>query len=152
MRLEDPLDVALGFAEAWNDHDPDALADLFVEDADFVNVVGLWWEDRKNIRRAHARGFRVMFGDSAMELRRTKVRELGDVAVVQAIWRMHGQVDPEGRGVGAREGVITFVVARREPEGWRAFAAQNTDRFEDAETLVTDGGSIVPTSYVPKGR
>ena len=103
MRLKEPVEVALAFAEAWNDRDPDALADLFVEDADFVNVVGLWWEDRRNIRRAHARGFRVMFGSSEMALERTKVRLLGsDSAVVLALWRMTGQLPR--RGAGGRPG------------------------------------------------
>ena len=38
-----PTDVAAAFAKAWSKRDADAIADLFVEDADFVNVVGLWW-------------------------------------------------------------------------------------------------------------
>jgi len=34
--------VELGLQEAWNHHDMKAWADLFTEDADFVNVAG-WW-------------------------------------------------------------------------------------------------------------
>lgn len=148
MRLKEPVEVALAFAEAWNDRDPDALADLFVEDADFVNVVGLWWEDRRNIRRAHARGFRVMFGSSEMALERTKVRLLGsDSAVVLAVWRMTGQVSPDGAQVGDRAGMFTFVVERRDG-GWLAVSAQNTDRIDGAETLVAAGRTLTPTSYV----
>lgn len=33
---QSPLDVAQGFAQAWNSYDAEALAALFVEDADFV--------------------------------------------------------------------------------------------------------------------
>lgn len=40
-----------------------ALAALFTEDADFVNVVGLWWTTREQIRDNHAYGFRHMFPD-----------------------------------------------------------------------------------------
>lgn len=149
MYLKEPVEVALGFAEAWNDRDPDALAELFVDDADFVNVVALWWEDRRNIRRAHARGFRVMFGNSTMELERTKVRDLGDdAAVVHALWRMSGQVDPAGEPVGERRGVLVLVTARQPDGGWLAVAAQNTDRVEGAETMVAGGGRLEPTSYV----
>ena len=42
------------FVEAWNRRDPGALASLFDEDAEFVNVTGLWWHDRASIRTAHA--------------------------------------------------------------------------------------------------
>lgn len=152
LELTAPEDVAQGFVEAWNDHDPDALAELFVDDADFVNVVGLWWEERRDIRRAHARGFRVMFGSSQMRLVRTKVRQLGSsAAVVHALWEMSGQVDPDGDGVGDRRGVFVFVVERSDGTGWRAVAAQNTDRVDDAETLVAGSGSLEPTSYVRRG-
>jgi len=34
-------EVADGFAGAWNRHDMEAFGQLFHEDADFVNVVGL---------------------------------------------------------------------------------------------------------------
>lgn len=149
MKLTSPLDIAHGFAEAWNDGDADALADLFVEDADFINVVGLWWEDRQAIRQAHARGFRVMFGTTTMELERTKVRMLSDgIAVVHALWHMTGQRNPQGRTVGDRDGVFTFVVVRREPDGWRAVAAQNTDHIPGTETLVADGQARRPASYL----
>lgn len=148
MHLAEPLDVALAFAEAWNDHDPDAIAGLFTEDADFVNVVGLWWEDRRNIRRAHARGFREMFGRSTMALERTKVRNLGDdVAVVHALWQMTGQVDPDGETAGGRQGVFVFVVEHRADRGWLAATAQNTDVVPDSETMVADEG-LEPTTYV----
>ncbi|SDY52421.1 YybH family protein [Tessaracoccus flavus] len=154
MKLTDPLDIARGFLEAWNDQDPDALAALFTDDADFVNVVGLWWEDRPSIRRAHARGFRVMFGGSEMTLERTKVRRLGaDAAVVHALWSMTGQVDPAGSPVGDRSGVLSFVVERQPDGGWLAVAAHNTDRFPAAETLVAEpSGQLEPTSYVPRAE
>jgi uncharacterized protein (TIGR02246 family) len=44
------------FAETWNKRDPNALASLFEEDAEFVNVTGLWWHDRASIRDPHAYG------------------------------------------------------------------------------------------------
>ena len=43
-------DVTRAFFDAWNAQDLDWLADLFVEDADFVNVVGIWWTTRRQIR------------------------------------------------------------------------------------------------------
>ena len=48
------LELLERFAAAWNRHDATALARLFVADADFVNVVGIWWRDRCAIEEAHA--------------------------------------------------------------------------------------------------
>lgn len=153
MHLGEPADVARGFMEAWNDRDPDAVAELFTHDADFINVVGLWWEDVEAIRRAHARGFRVMFGLSHNVLEHTKVRMLGShAAVVHARWRMTGQVGPDGAPVGGRSGVITFVVQNFPQTGWRAVAAHNTDRIKGAETLVAGDGALTPMSYFPPRR
>ena len=90
--IDSPLAVIKSFVEAWNANDADALAGVFVEDAEFVNVVGLWWHDRDHIRQAHAYGFRKIFLNSHMSLGRTAVRELGaDVAVVHAAWSLTGQ-------------------------------------------------------------
>lgn len=59
---EFPQSVAEEFIEAWNRHDADGIADVFVADADFVNVVGQRWRDRERIRAAHDYGFRKIFG------------------------------------------------------------------------------------------
>lgn len=138
--LPEPGLVARAFAEAWADRDARAIADLFVDDADFVNVVGLWWRSRDRIERAHAYGFERIFGASTMTLRGVRTRRLGDdVAVVHADWRITGQSAPAGQEVGERAGIFVFVL-RRDADGWRAVAAQNTDRVPGADTLATDGG------------
>ncbi|MDX8512638.1 SgcJ/EcaC family oxidoreductase [Mesorhizobium captivum] len=46
LALSKPEDVATAFADAWNRHDMDDFAALFSEDANFVNVVGMWWKNR----------------------------------------------------------------------------------------------------------
>jgi len=50
--------VVNAFADAWNQHDMEAFAQLFAADAEFVNVVGLWWKGRggdQAITRGHSR-------------------------------------------------------------------------------------------------
>ncbi len=127
------------FAEAWNGRDPDAIAALFEEDAEFVNVVGLWWHDRESIRRAHAYGLARIFADSTLRVGTVRVKRLGDeVAVVQARMHLEGQ-SPVGdvERPGSRTNVFTFV-ARRTSDGWRCAAAHNTDVVAGAETNVAD--------------
>src|SRR5690606_17141392 len=52
MAARRPDEIPLLFADAWNARDPDALASLFDEDAEFVNVTGRWWHDRAAVRSA----------------------------------------------------------------------------------------------------
>lgn len=143
-----PRGVAEGFATAWNNADADALAHLFVEDADFVNVVGLWWTRREQIRYSHGYGFTHMFGGSHMEYTRMRVRELGpDAGMVVASWVVEGQVGPDGEPVGTRQGIFTFVTERVEG-GWRAVSAQNTDIVPGVQTHVAGpDGSLTAVHY-----
>lgn len=46
-----PEHVATAFANAWNRHDMDEFASLFASDANFVNVVGVWWKNRSRSKR-----------------------------------------------------------------------------------------------------
>jgi uncharacterized protein (TIGR02246 family) len=47
--INQPEDIVVSFVDAWNRRDPDALAALFDDDAEFVNVTGLWWHTRDEI-------------------------------------------------------------------------------------------------------
>src|SRR5690625_7767353 len=53
---QSPESIPHLFAEAWNRRDPDGIAALFDEDAEFVNATGIWWHDRESVREAHAFG------------------------------------------------------------------------------------------------
>lgn len=131
MNRQSPKSIITGFQQAWNAHDAEAVAELFVEDAHFVNVTGLWWSNRKQIQKAHQFGFDHIFGQSHMNVGRTEVRMLGhDHALVHARVTITGQTTPEGETAGDRRTIFSFVVARQtDDQGsyWRAISAQNTD-------------------------
>lgn len=134
--LKSPEAVVSEWEDAWNRADADALADLFAEDAEFVNVVGLWWHDRANIRDAHTFGFTHIFPSSRITMDEPRTRLIGaDAAVVQARWHLTGQVTPAGEPAGDRRGIFTFVLERR-TGGWIAVAAQNTDIEPSAQTHI----------------
>ncbi len=142
-----PGEVVDLWERAWNSADADSIAALFVDNADFVNVVGLWWHDRASIRDAHAFGFAKMFPDSQMTMATPRVRHLGaDAAVVQCQWRMTGQVDPSGAPVGERRGIFTFVLERR-AGSWIAVAAHNTDIRPGSQTHVNSADGFHGTHY-----
>lgn len=144
-----PEDVIELWESAWNAGDADAVAELFSADADFVNVVGLWWHDRDAIRRSHAFGFSTIFPGSVITMGMPRTRLLGDDgAVVQSRWRLTGQVAPDGSPTGAREGIFTFVLERRGGD-WIAVAAQNTDVVPGTQTHVNTERGQSPTYYGP---
>lgn len=145
--IAQPLDVLTLWDRAWADRDADSLASLFAADAEFVNVVGLWWHNRESIRQAHAYGFDVIFGASTFEFIAHRVRSVGqDGAVVHGKWKLTGQDTPHGLATGDRFGVFMFVL-ERDGQHWKVVAAQNTDIIAGAESIAVVGGQSNPTDY-----
>jgi uncharacterized protein (TIGR02246 family) len=123
------------FAGAWNAHDIAALGRLFAEDADFVNVVGIWWRDRRAIEEAHAFAHRTFFRSTRLEIDEVAVKRLRpDLATVHGTWTLSGQAEPDGSIGQPRRGILLFV-ASREDAGWLVRAAQNTDIVPQALTV-----------------
>ncbi|SFR16216.1 SgcJ/EcaC family oxidoreductase [Poseidonocella sedimentorum] len=147
MPLAAPEEMPDAFARAWMGRDARALAALFAEDAEFVNVVGLWWHDRGAIERAHHIGLTTSFAQSTLTPGAIRTRPLGpDAAIVQARFTLTGQTAPDGALAGPRKTVLSFVMARA-GEGWHCVMAQNTDVQPGAETYLNDGRALRPEDY-----
>lgn len=147
--LDTPDRIPHLFAEAWNRRDAAGIAALFDEDAEFVNVVGLWWHSRADIERAHAYGLARIFPDSTLTVREVRVKGLSEqIAIVHARMRLAGQTPIGGtERPQPRTNVFSFVV-HRTPEGWRCASAHNTDVVPGAETNVVDeSGRIRSVDY-----
>ena len=142
-------EVPSRFVEAWNSRNPDALASLFDEDAEFVNVTGLWWHDRAAIRQAHAYGFERIFPDSTLTIDETRITTLSDdFAIAHARLTLSGQtsigtiVKP-----GSRRTILSFVV-HRVRDRWQCASAQNTDIVPGMETnVVGEDGRLRSANY-----
>lgn len=142
-----PEDIPAAFAAAWQARDASALAAIFAEDADFVNVVGLWWRNREDIERAHNYGLTTFFKASELSARRVEVRRIGDIAAtVHVRWRLNGQLGKDGSMLEERVSIMLFV-AEQVAGGWQVVAAQNTDVVPGAETLVSTGSGLKPADY-----
>lgn len=147
MSLAAPEDLPKAFRVAWMARDAAALAALFAEDADFVNVVGIWWEDRAAIEAAHHYGLTTFFRDSRLSVGRVKVRRIGtEAAVVHARMILSGQIGTDGEVAGTRHTILTGVMERRNG-GWLCVAAQNTDIVPGAETQERVGDGLTPRDY-----
>lgn len=143
-----PKDIPYRFVEAWNVYNPDGIADLFFDDADFVNVTGKWWENKKDIREAHDFGLRIIFQNSKAEVLRVKVKQITDsVAVVHSQLRITGQTrNKVEKEVGARETLFLFVAKRRENGEWLAVSAQNTDIAFGMQTNIRDENGVLKSA------
>lgn len=148
-----PEEIPARFEEAWNERDANKLAAIFDEDAEFVNVVGIWWHNRQDIYKAHEYGLRVIFKDSHLARGRTTVKYLSDsIAVVHARFRLKDQTPIEDTNPGQRQTIFSFVVHRVDgddgkEETWSCASAHNTDIKPGKETHIVKDGEIEAVDY-----
>lgn len=127
--------------------DAEKLVSVFDEDAEFVNVTGLWWHKRADIRKAHDYGFRVIFPDSELTIMDTRTKQLYEsVAVVHAKMKLTGQTPKSQRKPEVRRTIFTFVL-HKQNDGWTCAAAQNTDIVPGTETNIIEEGTFKSVSY-----
>ena len=87
-----PEEIPALFARAWNERDPNALALLFDEDAEFVNVTGLCWHGRESIRKGTPARWRTLVDKSLLAIEEVKVKLLSPgIAVVHGRMTVSGQ-------------------------------------------------------------
>lgn len=141
------------FAEGWNERNADKIAALFDENAEFVNVVGIWWHKREDIRRAHDYGLQVIFNNSELSVGKTSVKYLSDtIAVVHARMRLTGQSELKGKKPKNRQTIFSFVVHETGGE-WSCASAQNTDIVPGKETnFINSEGDLKAVDYREKQK
>jgi uncharacterized protein (TIGR02246 family) len=114
------------FVRAWNAHDPQAMGELFSEEADFVNSDGVWSQGRPWIRAQLERFHTTRFKATTLVETNTRLRMVKDnVAVMHFQWEMSGEVDAAGKPLPRRHGIMQ-IVAVQEVKGWRILSAQDT--------------------------
>jgi uncharacterized protein (TIGR02246 family) len=119
--------LAARWEQAWNGHDMKALANLFTDDADFVNVGARHWKGRTQIEEQHASRL-PQFIESTWSTRAVTVRFLKpDLALVHVDWSLKGDKDPDGTLRPPRNGVFTWVAVKADAQ-WLIRAAQNTNQ------------------------
>lgn len=147
--INSPEEIPVRFTKAWNEREPKKLAALFDEDAEFVNVVGIWWHSREEIFNAHEYGLRVIFKNSTLKQGRTKVKYLSDnIAVVHARFRLTNQTPLKDIRPDKRQTLFSFVVHRVDGESpWSCASAHNTDIIPGKETHLMKDGEIEAVDY-----
>lgn len=117
------VDVADGFAAAWNRHDMEALGRLFHDDAAFVNTVGLLMRGRESIEDQHGIIHGGAYKNSTLRVAVVDARWLGPGAIVAHV---HSELDGDDRAPDqTRQTLMTLVIEQRIDE-WKIVAAHNT--------------------------
>lgn len=146
-----PEDMPERFKEAWNQYDAQAIASLFSDAPDFVNVTGKWWDNREDIRKAHQFGFEMIFQNSHLDVLNVKKKVLADnIAIIHARIRVLGQTENQVKKVGKRETIFLFVM-KNHGDHWLCESAQNTDIIFGMQTNIRDeNGNLKSVSYKKK--
>ncbi|MCA1684485.1 MAG: SgcJ/EcaC family oxidoreductase [Planctomycetia bacterium] len=113
------------FEEAWNLHDMKALARVFREDAEWVNIVGMHWRGRDAIVAAHTAFHETMFKNTRVKTDALETRSLGNgVAIAVATETVDSFTTPDGRVMPKAQDRLTYVLAKG-PEGWKIAHGHN---------------------------
>ena len=113
---------------SWNAGDMQAAAELFCDDADFVNVAGTHWHGRDRIRSEHARLHQQHLKGSVFAPLEVGVQGLGaDTALVHIQRLLSGDHDPDGTPRNPRRGVLSWLLMREADGHWKIRSAQNTN-------------------------
>ncbi|MGB7738331.1 MAG: SgcJ/EcaC family oxidoreductase [Steroidobacteraceae bacterium] len=121
--------LAEQFATIWNAHDMERLQDLYAEDADFVNVIGMRWTGASEIARMHVLLHESRMRQTTLVSEGMTVRVLApSVAVVHDTWVLTGDPGAPGWKVGEqRRGILVHVLKLDGAGKWHIAVSQNTD-------------------------
>ena len=138
-----PEAPARAYIEAWNSHDMPAMAATLAGDADWINVVGMYWRGRDQIMFAHTAFHKGMFKTVQLDLKSVETRTLGpDAAIVLLQFVQDAYQIPAGPLQPKALDRLSLVVVRL-PEGWRIIHGHNT--VVDERAIAND-----PVLHMPK--
>ena len=126
--------LIMAVPEAMNHKDWKAYANLFAEDADWINVVGMLWHGKENLVKAHAAYGSTVFRNGGFKYSDMSIRGVAPgVAVVVVTEHAVEQVAPDGvHKLPPGEGRLSFVVVKRDG-AWKITLGHNTGILKEAE-------------------
>jgi len=128
---ERPLyEIAEKLESAWNRYDSVAWASLFVDDADFIHILGGHFHGRADIEHGHRSIFDTIYKGSRNSFKVESVRFIRlDVALAFIVANLTWYLNGAEQHVQARP---TLVAQTNNSGQWQIVAFQNT--------LITPGG------------
>ena len=117
---------------AWNKHDMKAFTRAFRDDAQGINVVGMYWQGKAEFSK-HLTDFHATFLKNCEEyLEEVQVHSIGEgYAIAVSIWKVDAFIGPGGVEIPACRHRSTSVLAKG-ADGWEVVHFHNTTVDEAA--------------------
>jgi uncharacterized protein (TIGR02246 family) len=115
----------------WNSHDFKNMDTYTTEDVEWINIVGMWWKGRTEVKMAHQGMFDRIFKGVPFTKKNIKIRFLTqDVAVANLIVHVGEFFPPDGINHGTNkmpeaDDLLTLVFVKKNGQ-WLLSAGQNT--------------------------
>jgi len=118
--------VVQSFEGIWNSHRLSELGKLLTEDAEWVNVVGMWWHGRAEVVKAHEIFHATMFRKVNIRCTGVEIRGIArDVAIATVTEQVDNYVTPDGREMNGVVDRLTLALVKTGGE-WLIASAHNT--------------------------
>jgi uncharacterized protein (TIGR02246 family) len=113
------------FVAAWNAHDPKQMASFYTIDGDTTEPDGMVAKGRDEVQKHFAEEHAAAFKDTEIKLTVDTVWFLAaDVALVDGTYIVIGAVDPNGRPLPPRKGLLSSVLIK-EDGTWHVAASRS---------------------------
>jgi uncharacterized protein (TIGR02246 family) len=117
---------------AWNEHDMNAYMSSYRDDADAINIVGMYWHGKAAILKHLSDFHATSFKDLEETLDEVNVHSIGDgYAIAILIWKVGAFTSPRGDVIPAGRHRSTQVLAKG-ADGWKVVHFHNTTIDEAA--------------------
>jgi uncharacterized protein (TIGR02246 family) len=122
------VESSLRFDEAFNRHDAESVSALYADDAEFINVAGMWWRGRAEIRRGTAFVLANIFQNTTIQTDSVSVRfPTPDTAIAIITSHTVGSfVLPDGTRVSSTNNRLSHFMVKRDGR-WLITSRQNTE-------------------------
>jgi len=111
--------LTAAFSAAWEAHDPDALAGLWVPDGDLVDPMGQTARGRVEVSRLFREEHASYMKGTALNVKVTATRVLGPgLALLDCDAQLRGVKTPDGKALPPLKHLVVAVVTKG-AEGWR---------------------------------
>jgi uncharacterized protein (TIGR02246 family) len=118
--------VVREYGASWNRHDMAALAQLFTDDAHWINIVGMHWPDKSAVVTGHEAFHRTFFKATDIELADIEIRPIAaDVAVAVVLLKVGSFTPPDGVHRPKSENRLSLMLSRRDGR-WLIVHGHNT--------------------------
>jgi uncharacterized protein (TIGR02246 family) len=120
------------YEAAWNSHNMKSLTKLFRDDAEAINVVGMYWRGIAAIEKSHTVYHEILFKNHNIKTDDVQIRSLGHGHVIAVVTTTNDAfTTPDGHTMTKAQNRQTFVLTKGD-DGWKVSHFHNVRVDADA--------------------